>query len=91
MAKLKAENVEKCVSILKGFIDDSPAVDKEKAILALEQLQKITAGMDMAGFGCDGHKPVISVTLAPGCQGKPKVDGAEIFGPICASQPKAHG
>jgi hypothetical protein len=60
MAKLRAENVKKCVSILKDFIAGSSSGDKQKAILALEQLQKITAGTD---------------TQTPGCLGRPRIDG----------------
>jgi hypothetical protein len=51
MSKLKKENVTKCVSLLREFVEESSALDskKERAILALNQLQKITAGTDSAG------------------------------------------
>lgn len=50
MSKLKQENVKKCVSLLREFVEESSALDtkKEKAILALNQLQRITAGTDPA-------------------------------------------
>ena len=50
MSKLKKENVKKCVSLLREFVEESSALDnkKERAILALDQLQKITAGTDPA-------------------------------------------
>ena len=51
MSKLRKENVKKCVSLLREFVEESSALDnkKERAILALNQLQKITAGTDSAG------------------------------------------
>jgi hypothetical protein len=77
MANLKAENVNKCVSILKRFIDDSPSADKESAVLALKQLRKITAGMDTLGAPCGPrpHIPEISEpsTLASPCGPRPKI------------------
>lgn len=52
MSKLKKENVKKCISLLREFVEESSALDnkKERAVLALNQLQKITAGTDPA-FG----------------------------------------
>jgi hypothetical protein len=92
MANLKARNVKKCVSILKSFIDESPALDKEKAILALAQLQNITAGDDTTSPACVVIPRIDGIeTLALGCNGRPKVDGSPIFGPVCTSQPKAYG
>ncbi|MGD2090816.1 MAG: hypothetical protein PVH61_31880 [Candidatus Aminicenantes bacterium] len=50
MSKLKKENVKKCVSLLREFVEESSSHDsqKQRAILALNQLQKITAGTDTA-------------------------------------------
>jgi hypothetical protein len=61
MNNLKVENSKKCLSILRQFIEEtpSPGKSKEMAILALHQLQKITAGTDtvLAGdnFTCSGR------------------------------------
>ena len=54
MSHLKKEMANKCVSLLREYIDESPLSDKKKtAVLALEQLQKITAGTSPSeNFGC---------------------------------------
>lgn len=46
MSNLKKENVSKCVSLLREFIDgaDSQNSNKGIAVLALDQLERITAG-----------------------------------------------
>ncbi len=46
MRTLKDENLNKCFSLLKEFIEDAEAqgVQKGMAILALDQLKQITAG-----------------------------------------------
>jgi hypothetical protein len=45
MSQLKVENLKKCFSLLREFIDEAPLDNKKKiAMLALTQLQKITAG-----------------------------------------------
>ncbi len=77
MAKLKAENAAKCVSILQSFIGQSPSEDKEKAILALEQLQKISAGIDAPGEGCSVDRPLIRGASEEFifCLGRPRIDG----------------
>lgn len=66
MGRLKVENLNQCVSLLREFIDESPEADNKKGIakLALEQLEKITAGVEpLSNFGaCDiAAKPVISI------------------------------
>ena len=68
MSKLKKENVEKCVSLLREFVEESSALDnkKEKAILVLDQLQKITAGTD------PDITAIEDVYLR--CLGRPRVD-----------------
>lgn len=45
MSHLKKEMANKCFSLLREYIDEAPLSSKrEAAVLALEQLQKITAG-----------------------------------------------
>lgn len=52
MSSLKSQHVEACVTLLREFIDGVPetantARKKNHAILALNQLQCVTAGSDM--------------------------------------------
>ena len=71
MSHLKNENVNKCFSLLREYLNEGPANNKKgAAILALDHLQKITAGSDSQG-ATFGSNPV----LLPGCNGRPKVDG----------------
>ncbi|UCH93730.1 MAG: hypothetical protein JSV88_26160 [Candidatus Aminicenantes bacterium] len=55
MGSLKAENLKKCVSLLREFIDESSEANNKKGIakLALDQLQRITAGTELLFNGCD--------------------------------------
>lgn len=48
MSHLRNENVTKCFSLLREFVENAEARDdkKEFAILAIEHLQRITAGTD---------------------------------------------
>ena len=47
MSKLEKETLTKCFSLLGEYIDEAPlSSKKETAVLALDQLQKITAGTD---------------------------------------------
>jgi hypothetical protein len=66
MSHLKTDNLKKCVSLLREFIDGagSTAEKKEIASLALAQLQNITAGK----------------TLTFSCTYRPRVDGSPISG-----------
>lgn len=82
MSRLKTKNSEKCFSILREFIDDAPLAgsNKQRAILALEQLQKITAGTtetrgspcidtplaDGTRVGGESSSPCIDTPLADG-------------------------
>jgi hypothetical protein len=70
MSRLKDENLKKCVSLIREFIDEtsSQGNKKEIAILALHQLQRITAGSDPVDDGG-------STILGPVCSGKPRADG----------------
>ncbi len=65
MSKLKAESLNKCISLLREFIEESPVQDNKKGIagLALGQLQKIAAGTD----------PLAS---AGSCSSIPRIDGS---------------
>jgi len=57
MSNLKAQNLKKCFSLLREFIDESSQSSKKGiALLALNQLQKITAGKDSTG-SFDGSNP----------------------------------
>ena len=68
MSKLKKDNVKKCVSLLREFVEESSSHDsqKQRAILALNQLQKITAGNDSGvaigevSFLCLGRPQIMS-------------------------------
>lgn len=44
MSYLKEQNVKTCVTLLREYINTTPSKSKRVAILALNQLQKITAG-----------------------------------------------
>ena len=66
MKSLKAENVEKCFNMLRQFIDKASTKDgREGAVLALNHLQKITAGADLPVPG----------PSAPMCVDTPRIDG----------------
>lgn len=67
MKQLKAENVTTCVSLLKGFINDAQALSSEKtiAVLALDQLKRVTAGTESTATGCH-VRPRIYGTLNNG-------------------------
>jgi len=53
MSRLKNENLNKCVSLLREFIDEVPSSSKKRiATLALDQLQKITAGTETVFLIC---------------------------------------
>ena len=63
MSGLEAENIKTCVSLLREFIADSRQENQKKkvALLALGQLQKITAGAGREA-------------LAPQCYSRPRAD-----------------
>ncbi len=67
MKDLRTENMKKCFSLLRQFIDELPAQDNKKgtAVLALNHLQKITAGKEL---------PVPGNT-APMCVDTPRING----------------
>ncbi|HLP61382.1 MAG TPA: hypothetical protein VK186_21250 [Candidatus Deferrimicrobium sp.] len=65
MSHLKRENLKKCFSLLREFVEESTDVGNKKgiAILALNQLQKVMAGTDVTATDPD-----------PGCLGRPIAD-----------------
>jgi hypothetical protein len=74
MSKLRTQNLEKCFSLLREYIDETPLNNKkENAILALNQLQKITAGTNSTGSSdADGSNPTDG--LRSTCHGRPKAE-----------------
>ncbi len=67
MSNLKAANLDKCFSLLREFIDEAQTLNNKKgaAVLALDHLQKITAG--------DGGGA--TTNSGPQCNGHPRADG----------------
>lgn len=65
MSRLKVENVKKCISLLRGYLDQTPP-DQQKgaALLALDQLQRISAGDNISG----GYSEFV-------CLDKPRAQG----------------
>jgi len=55
MSHLKNKNSKKCLSILRQFIENvtSKGREKEIAVLALDQLQRVTAGFAPGDAGKD--------------------------------------
>ena len=63
MSRLKTETLNKCFSLLRDYIEETSLNHrKEIAILALNQLHTITAGLDDGNTGDD----LLS------CNGKPR-------------------
>jgi hypothetical protein len=52
MSHLKDESLKKYVSLLREFIQEAPGSKKGIAMLALNQLQKITAGTSASFLTC---------------------------------------
>ena len=69
MSRLKDKNVNKCYSLLREFIEEAPSMSGKKgpAILALSQLQKITAGTGTS----EGNGTIPD----PHCHEVPRIDG----------------
>lgn len=63
MTYLKESNVNKCLDILKDFVEDASARDKGMARLALRHLMTITAGT--GGSTPDSW-----------CAGRPRAEGS---------------
>jgi hypothetical protein len=73
MNRLKNDNLKKCFSLIREFIEDSPSLSSRKgiAVLALKQLQRITAGADVNG----NNGATIEPDPTPGCHDIPRIDG----------------
>ncbi|MCK5058112.1 MAG: hypothetical protein KAT34_15780 [Candidatus Aminicenantes bacterium] len=78
MGNLKKENVTKCFSLLKEFIDGADPQNSNKgiAVLALDQLQKITAGTDNDLFSAciDLPRADVNPILETACIDLPRAD-----------------
>jgi len=75
MSHLKEKTVNKCVSLLREYIDATAlSHQKESAILALNHLQKITAGKDSTGTS-DADSSNSTDGLRSICYGRPRADG----------------
>lgn len=76
MSYLKNQNVNKCFSLLREYLDEGPVNTKKgAAILALDQLQKITAGTDSQGASPDSTNRESSTFI---CTGRPRLDGVPV-------------
>jgi len=72
MSNLKAQNLKKCFSLLREFIDESSQSSKKGiSMLALNQLQKITAGTNSTGSS-DGSNPTDGPRSI--CQTRPRAE-----------------
>jgi hypothetical protein len=82
MAHLKNETVSKCFSLLRQFIDETPGRRNRRgaAVLALEQLQRVTAGTTQ-----ESNPVCIDIPRADGNPG----DGE--FDSVCIDIPRADG
>lgn len=70
MKRLRDESQKKCFSILRKFINGSPQDERKgTAILALDQLHRITAGTDSVGSTI----PLAGSTV---CSGRPRANEA---------------
>ena len=69
MTSLRNKNVTKCFSLLREYLEGAPQDGKKgSAILALDQLQKITAGV--------GTQDSQATTDSPLCISKPLANGS---------------
>ena len=78
MSHLKKEIVDKCLSLLREYIDEtSLSSKKESAILALNQLQKITAGTNdlTLELGCTCKPRAAEPLVTLSCTCKPRIVG----------------
>ena len=78
MNSLKTENAVKCFSLLREFIEEATTLSNKKgvAVLALNHLQKITAGT-IPGESLEGggQEPA-----SPACVVIPRIDGSPSTG-----------
>ncbi|MCP5052003.1 MAG: hypothetical protein GY940_32845 [bacterium] len=72
MSHLKNESVNKCFSLLREYLDEAGLSNKkETAILALNQLRKVTAGAITQGASVDDD-----LTSDAGCNVQPRAYGS---------------
>ena len=76
MNNLKSETVGKCFSLLREFIEETPGVNNKKgcAILALDQLRRVTAGNDLEEDETPGDDVILD-SMDFYCMGEPRADG----------------
>ena len=74
MSYLKNENLNQCFSLLREYLNEGPSNNKKgAAILALAQLQKITAGTVTQEASPDSSAPEASGLF---CTGDPRLNGS---------------
>ncbi|MCP4153092.1 MAG: hypothetical protein GY757_35500 [bacterium] len=72
MSHLKENNLDKCFTLLREYLDEAPPGSKnQNARLALNQLQIITAGKSHGNTSGPG-RPIL--VIYSGCNGIPKAD-----------------
>jgi hypothetical protein len=88
MKDLKKATVTKCVSLLREFIEETQGKSnkKEFAVLALDQLQRVTAGITSGGDPICIETPLIDG--APSTSGSQSTSGGD---PICIETPLIDG
>lgn len=81
MKTLTSDNVNKCVSLLKEFIDEAQGVglNKGNARLALDQLQNITAGIKKAKSS-DTIMPSVETDVY--CFSRPRAETTPVTGTL---------
>lgn len=77
MSRLKDESVKKCFDLLREFIDEPSMGDSKRgiAVLALNHLQKITAGASLDDPASGGDA---SLGQDPNCVELPRIDGSPL-------------
>ena len=77
MTELKKQNVDKCFSLLREFIDEADSRNGKKGNvrLALEQLQRITAGADADSACADIPRAMGEPVTASSCADIPRAMG----------------
>jgi len=71
MSHLKKQNVKQCVSLLRDYIENTPSnCEKGGAILALNQLQNISAGTGSSNPAFENN----TTDEDPNCNGKPRAN-----------------
>ena len=95
MTELKKQNVDKCFSLLREFIDEADSRNGKKGNvrLALEQLQRITAGAtDENSPSCTDYPRAIGEPVtALSCTDYPRAIGEPVTASPCTDIPRALG